>query len=463
MIFFFFRFALLAVQVQDGYGAPGFDLGIFDQGTWLLAHFRAPFVTVNGRDLFGDHTSFVMLLAVPLYWIWDQPQTLLVLQAFLLTAAAVPIYSLARRRLGTAAATAIALAYLLNPGLQRGDVEAAGGFHPESFLVFFLAVGLWAAAEWRPRLLAVAVVGCLLVKEDAAALVVPLGLWVAWRRDRRVGAAIVAGALAWTAFAYEVVIRFLLGDISFYANRIPFGGLGGLIGEPFTHPYGFWRYLIRGYRPFYVWQVGASFGWFFLIAPEMAAIGFLALFENVISNFPYMQQIQYHYVLPLVPVLAAGTVWALSRLHRPRARTAGAVYVLASAVIACWLWGLAPFSRNPVFPHSAPDSPAVLAANQALRAVPPDAVVSADYMYVTHLDHRVGCYEWPTPFAAQYWHLYTQEGQYLPQAATVEYLVVPATLSGSDAVTFDSIASQFKRVAEGGGVAVYRRVRPGPP
>jgi uncharacterized membrane protein len=62
------RFSLLSVQVQDGYGTPGYDMGIFDQGVWLLSRFHAPFVTVMGRDLFGDHTSFILLLAVPLYW-----------------------------------------------------------------------------------------------------------------------------------------------------------------------------------------------------------------------------------------------------------------------------------------------------------------------------------------------------------------------------------------------------------
>jgi hypothetical protein len=88
-------FARLSVAVHDGYGTFGFDLGIFDQGVWLLSRFHAPFVTVMGRDLFGDHTSFILLLAVPLYWVHDAPQTLLVLQAILLGGAALPIYALA--------------------------------------------------------------------------------------------------------------------------------------------------------------------------------------------------------------------------------------------------------------------------------------------------------------------------------------------------------------------------------
>lgn len=463
IVFFFVRFALLSVQVQDAYGAPGFDLGIFDQGTWLLSRFHAPYVTVMGRDLFGDHTSFVLLLAVPLYWIWPEAQTLIVLQALLLAAAAVPIYLGALRRLQRVElATGLTLAYLLNPALQRGSLEAAGPFHPESFLVLFLAVALYAAIEWRPRLLVVSVIGCLLVKEDVALLIVPLAAWVFWRRDRRLAVKLAIGALGYAIFAREVVIRLLLGTTSFYSDRIPFGGVSGLLAAPFAHTAKFVSYVKSGYRPFYLWQMGASFGWAFLVAPEVAAIGILTLAENTLSTFPYMQQIEYHYSLSLVPVLAMGTVYAITRLRHPGLRTAATAYVVGASLIACWMWGLAPFSRHPTFPHSNPNGPVVAAVNQALRAVPPNAVISVDYPYVSHLDHRLYCYQWPTPFRATYWYLYTQEGQTLPVAPKVQYLVIPTERTGLDAQVFDRIAAQFRLVAEGGGVSVYRRIAPPP-
>ena len=461
VVAYFARFALLSVQVQDAYAAPGYDMGIFDQGVWLLSRFHAPFVTVMGRDLFGDHTSFVLLLAVPLYWLWPEAQTLLVLQAALLAAGAVPVYLLGRRRLeSTWMATALAGAYLLNPALQNGNLEQ---FHPEAFLVLFVAVAIYSAVEWHPRLLVAAGIGCLLVKEDAALLVVPLAVWVYFRRDRRIGSMLAAGAVAWTVFAYSVVIRLLLGTTAFYANRIPFGGLGGLAAAPVVHPGRFWSYAASGHRPFYIWQMGASFGWVFLVAPEVAAIGVLTMSENVLSNFPYMQQILYHYSLPLVAVLAMGTVFAVGRLAGRRRRGAATALVTASAVVACALWGLAPFSRHPVYPHSAPDGPAVLAVNRALRAVPPDAVVAAAYPYVSHLDHRLYCYQWPTPFQATYWGLYDREGQRLAQASTVQYLVIPTYREGTDAVVFASIAPAFHLVSSGGGVSVYRRAGPAGP
>lgn len=454
------RFGLLSVQVQDGFGAPGYDLGIFDQGVWLLSRFHAPFVTVMGRDLFGDHTSFVLLLVVPLYWLWPAAQTLLILQTFLLAGAAVPIFVLARRRIGGVwMPSALAGAYLLNPALQRGNLEQ---FHPECFLVAFLALAILSALEWWPRLLVVSVIGALLVKEDTALLVVPLGVWVYFRRNRAWGAGIALAACAYMAVAFEVVIRTILGTAGFYSNRLPFGGLTGLLESPFAHPGKLWSYLTSGGRPYYLWQMGASFGWVFLISPEIAAIATLNLTENVISNFPYMHQIPYHYSLDAVPVLAMGTVFAVSRLASRKKRAVACAAVASFAVISCYLWGLAPFSRDSTYPHLAPNSAAVAAADRALSVIPPDAVVSAGDFYVSHLDHRKYIYQWPTPFYAHYWGLYNEEGTRLPFASKVEYLAVPTVMSGIDKAVFESIASRFSLVASGGGLSVYRRVTPRP-
>jgi uncharacterized membrane protein len=448
-------FGLLSVQVHDGYGTPGYDMGIFDQGVWLLSRFHAPFVTVMGRNLFGDHTSFILLLAVPLYWVWPHAQTLLILQTCLLAAAAVPIYLLALRRTHRAAiATGLAGAYLLNPALQNGNLEQ---FHPEAFLVLFVALALYAAVEWRPVLLGVSVAGSLLVKEDAALLIVPLAVWVFFRRNRTWAIRIAVAAVAWTAVAYEVVIGNLLGTVSFYANRIPFGGVGPLAATVFGHPVEFWRYARSGGRLFYLWQMGVAFGFAFLLAPELAAVGLLAIGENTLSTFPYMHQILYHYSMPAVAVLAMGTAFAVGALRTPTSRYLATTVVVVTAFISCVWWGLAPVSRQ-TYPHANPSSPQVTEINSVLRLVPPNAVVSAYYPYVAHLDHRTRIYQWPTPFRAQYWGLYQQEGQRLPFADQVQYVVLPVGLSPADQAVLASIAKQYRPIGQQGGVVVYRRV-----
>jgi uncharacterized membrane protein len=456
------RFSVLSVAVHDGYGTPAFDMSIPDQGIWLLSRFHAPFVTVMGRNLFADHTSFILVLAVPLFWIYPHAQALLVLQSCLLASAAIPIYLLGRRllgrtALGTALSTALAAAYLLNPALQNGNLEQ---FHVEAFLVPSLAWAIYAAVEWKPVLLGASVAACLLCKEDTALLIIPLGVWILLKRNRKWGAAIVGIAAGWLAFTFKVITPTILGSGSVHTNRVPFGGYWGFVKAIFTKPGKVWDYLTGGGRLFYAWQMGASFGWAFLFGPSVAAIAVLTFVENELADFVYQHQIQYHYSMPLVPVLAIGTVWAVSRLKTVQLRVAVTGLATSSALVGCILWGLAPFSLNS-YPYVSTSSPAVRDANAVIKALPANAVVSAWYPYVAHVDHRTRVYMFPTPFSAQYWDTFHQEGQRLPFADQVQYLLLPLDLTGQDEDVLNSIKGNFEIVREVGGVALYRRVPPG--
>ncbi|MBA2608773.1 MAG: hypothetical protein H0U92_07545, partial [Actinobacteria bacterium] len=45
-------FGTLTWRQQSNFGTFGFDMGIYDQGIWLLSQFKAPFVTVRGLNYF---------------------------------------------------------------------------------------------------------------------------------------------------------------------------------------------------------------------------------------------------------------------------------------------------------------------------------------------------------------------------------------------------------------------------
>jgi uncharacterized membrane protein len=449
-------FSYLSWKLYYGYGYPPFDLSIFDQGMWLLTHFHVPFVTVMGRNLFGDHTSFILLLFAPFYRLFPEPQGLLMLQTLAIACTAIPIYVLAQKfTRNTLIATALAATFLLNPALEQGNMQQ---FHPEALQVLIIAVAIYAAIESRGRLLLVMVVLSLMVKEDAALLVVPLGLWVLWRRDRKWGIWIIAGALAWTTAALEWIIPSLLGRSSLYGGDIPFGGISGFFRTLFTLPVTFLTYLKDDGRPYYVWQMGFMTGWGFLWAPEIAVIALLVVMENVISTLPYMHQILYQFSMPVVPVLVLGTVWAIARQKSRRRQYAITALTLGCALWSCVLWGLAPFSNNSVSGEWAPNSAAVRAFSSLEREIPPNAIVSAWYLFVPHLDHRTQIYLWPTPFDTQNYGLFNNNGTVLPIASKVQYLVLPTPVNESDDQSvFLGISKQFTLIAHDDGIGLFKR------
>src|SRR5262249_13966724 len=81
-----------------------FDLGLEDNLVWNALHLSrppfksSPFAGPNGSH-FGHHATFFAYLLAPFYAIYPHPQALLVIQAVLLGAAAIPLYLFARQHI----------------------------------------------------------------------------------------------------------------------------------------------------------------------------------------------------------------------------------------------------------------------------------------------------------------------------------------------------------------------------
>ena len=325
-------FSFTTVQIHRGLGTSAYDFGLYDQGIWLLSRGRDPFVTLMGRNLFGDHTSFVLLLLVPFMWIFSSTSMLFVVQSVVIACGAIPIYAYARKRLESDALGCVfACTYLLYPAVSWTNVE---NFHPDSFLGVFIAVALWAALSRKWRWYAIAVVLALLVKEDVVLVVAPIGVWVAFRRDVRIGIATVVGAIGVALLCFLVVIRDLTGTAFRNSWRIPFGGVGGLLKTALTAPITLLRYLTSDGRLTYLVQMLLPTGGMFFIAPSVALVGFTVLLSNIVSTFYYQYQIQYHYSLVVAPILIFGNVYAIGRLGKAARHKAAFVVGVASIVSA---------------------------------------------------------------------------------------------------------------------------------
>ena len=280
---------------------------------WLLSQFEPPFSTLMGRNMFGDHASFILLFLVPFYWVAPGAWIMFFFQSLAIGAGAIPVFLYGRKRLGSEWFALVGAAtYLLHPAVSWTNLE---NFHPDAFLGVFVGFAIYAALESKWRLYVVFVVLALLVKEDASLVIVPLGIWVAIKRDRRIGLITVGASVAFMLVAMYLVMRSLIGMPTRNGWRIPFGGPRGMIDTAITNPTDLVEHLTSDERPWYLWQMTAPFAWLFLRLPSVAAISALVLFTNVLSTFWYQHQIEYHYSLIAVPALSIGTVYALGAVR----------------------------------------------------------------------------------------------------------------------------------------------------
>ena len=450
-------FSVRSLNIHHALGTATYDSALYDQGMWLLSRFETPFVTLMGRNLFGDHTSFVLLFLVPLYWIAPGAWIMFTAQSAAIAAGAIPVFLYARTRLGSEWWALIgAGAYLLHPAVGWTNLE---NFHPDAFLGVFVGFAIYAALERKWRLYAVFVVLSLLVKEDVSLVIVPLGVWVAIRRDRRIGLLTVFGSLAFMAVAMFVVMRSLIGVPTRNTWRIPFGGVGGLIETTFTDPARLVDHFRSDGRPWYLVQMTAPFAWLFARLPDVALISGLVLFTNVLSTFWYQYQVEYHYSLIAVPALVIGTVYAIGVLRdrtvelRNRSFTvplrAIALGVLATAsLVTATMWSPMPWGRTPLF-YGRPDNIGAVAARELFEEIPEDAVVAASYRLTPHLAYRTEIYQFPVPFRVLlYGPDASREGERLDdRSERVDFVMLPQQLSGDLLADWLVIEPAFTEVA----------------
>ena len=446
-----------SLRKYDAFQAAGFDLGIFAQGLWLLSRLKAPFVTLMGLDLFGDHTSYILLALVPLYRLVPHPETLLVVQTFALALGALPVFLLARLVVRDSwFALVPAVAYLLMPALGWLNLE---NFHPDSFEVPLVLFALYfvARARWRPYLVMVLLL--LTVKEDFALVVVPLGIYVALRRNWKVGALTVGVAAVWFPLAFLVLQPLLSGTTAGGLDmwRIPFGGFGGVLRTFVTAPWTVIAYMFTGAKLKYLLELFAPLLFLPLLTARTLMVAPVLAF-NLISTFYYQTNLHYHYTSLVIPVLTVAAILSLDRFDLQKVRRWAVVLVLLATCVSAYLWGPLPGSRA-AGSLTDPKDPQAVAAAEAVALIPPHAVVASRDKFASHLTSRDSVYVFPTPFAANSWGDESLRGDRLPLADAVEYVLeIPDRLTPmADAAWAKLPAEGFVEIFDKEGVVLLKR------
>ena len=447
-------FSVRTVGVHRGLGTSAYDFALYDQGIWLLSRGNTPFVTLMGRNLFGDHSSFILLLLIPFYWVISSTSLLFVVQSIVIALGALPVYYFSKSCMRSEGLGALmAVLYLIHPAIGWTNLE---NFHPDSALGVLVATAIWAAHSNRWRWYWVVVVLALLVKEDVAFVLAPLGVWVAVYQHRKYGLITSFVSLVTMAVMFLIVMRGLTGVTFRNSWRVPFGGVGGFFTTLFTKPMVFARYIVSEDRPMYVWQMLSPMAFVFAYRPGLALVGVVMLASNVVSTFWYQHQIHYHYSLIIVPCIVMGSAWALGKMSR-NVMNASVVIVATASFLTAFLWSPLPLSLSTT-QHWTSQSAPVVAAREALDFIPDDVSVAAYHSISAHLARRVEIYSFPNPFERSlYGADVFAKGDRLPQAETVEYVILPTSLDGDAEMVWKAEVSRFSVVFSNAWWVVYKR------
>jgi uncharacterized membrane protein len=491
-------FGWLTWNQQRSYGTFGFDMGIHDQGTWLLSRFKDPYVTVVGRNYLGHHLNLIAFAYVPFYWLGAGPKFLYLTETMALAAGAVPVYLLARDQLRSRwHGAAFGVAYLLHPTIQWINWWH---YHPDAFMITPLLFAWWFATRQRWRAFAICCVLALCAKEDAATAVTMMGVVLLvrhWRTDRRVGAFTILGGAAWFVLASKILMPwFNNGELAFYEDFFPGlgSGLGEILVNALQHPSRIYDPLLGRststgvrdpvaveafrediYR--YYQRLLVPMSVFALRKPMLLLVAVPMLVINVQSSLSYTHDAKFHYssIIVVAVVLAAIDGVSSLRSRSPRVGHLATATVLGFALVTNVMWSPSPLNDREhhsgvwARPWGAPAPVGLDARDAAIDAVPSGAGVAATYAFVPHLTHRETIYEFPNPWWVTNW----LDCKTSPDAAKVDWLVIDTGVLGRQRVSpfgmtpfqlFQALTApgtgEFETVREVNGIVVARRVQP---
>lgn len=134
------------------------DLGLENHTQWLLSHgWIANYYASGFSQIYSlQYEKPVLFLITPLYALYPQPTTLLILGSFVLGLAAIPLYVFAARRLKNRLyAMVISLSYLVYFPIASANLF---DFHEENFfpLFFFTMIAAWSLGRTKTMYFAAA-------------------------------------------------------------------------------------------------------------------------------------------------------------------------------------------------------------------------------------------------------------------------------------------------------------------
>lgn len=407
-------FGYLTILKHDAFETTAFDLGNMDQAVWNSIHGRLlPFTNWGDEGTrLAYHVDPILILISPLYLVYSDPRTLLVLQCAVVALGAWPIYLLARDRSGNgASAFVFPLAYLLFPALEAANMF---DFHPTTLVAGFLPYAFYFLEKRRYYpffLFSVLIMAC---KEEMPLLIVMLGIYaLVWQRNWRVGAATTALGVAWFVVAFFVIIpHYNPGGQSPYLGAYEHLGQSplGLIRTVLTDPLSVFQAVFARPKLTYLKDLFTPVAFLSIFAPQVLFLGLPTLTIILLSADPQVYTLEkFHYPAPLVALVVISASygtnfvagWLGARWQITRQQW---LLILSGLTLLCTLVyhrfrGFTPLGGNFTAPSvTAHDH----LAEKLIALVPQDAIVSAQSKLNPHLSQRERIYMFPRIDDAEY-------------------------------------------------------------
>ena len=391
-------FSIYVHQRHSRMKSASFDLGIFNQGLYLMSQGEDPFISVRGVYVQEDHFQPILHLVAPIYHLWTSPMVLLMFQTLMLASGAIPAYLIARRfEISERYSLILAAAYLCQPALQFLN---AFDFHTVSLMTTALMWTIWSLECGPAWAYALALTATLMCTEAAGFTVLLLSFNAYRLRGLRWAGATAVMAVVGVLVAKQNSAHFAQGGASPYAALYSQYGTteAEVVLYLLSHPLQVAQDLLIPLNLFFVFVLLSGMALLPVLSPSRLFPTIANMLGNLLSWRHAQHRIEFHYGAALAPFLfwaaVAGWAWLEKKKgFRPRRL---AMFVVLSMFVCTYLGPLGPrHSTKFLF-----DAPVDLTA---ISKIGDDDVVSAGNFSGPHVSMRKWLFLFPNPFLQAAW------------------------------------------------------------
>ena len=380
-----------------GHRTPNFDFGIFSQMYHYMKETLIPYTTCE-RDMllshFAVHFSPILYIALPVYYIFPNPSTILAVQAIVVALGVIPIYKLAKHfNLSNNKIIAVVLIYILHPTVIDNNFYY---FHENCFLTVLLLCLFYFAEKKKAIPTLIFALLTMMVKEDAPVYVLFFGLYLLIsNKDKIMGVLLSAFSSLYFAIVTYLMSIYGQGIMTYRYENFIFTEDGSIYSVIFN--------IIK--NPTYVFQQilnQPKLEFLILMLVPMALLPFAVkkpsnlillcpmLLINLMTNYVYQYDIGFQYTYASVAFLFYILIINVSELDNKFAKKLLISGVCASLVFFCSV-NLSKVESIKTYNAEKDD---VKIINRALNTIPMDKSIKSTTFFIPALWNRDEIYEY---------------------------------------------------------------------
>ena len=397
VIFFSFIFTNFSIIRHLQFNSDAFDLGIYTQISYLYSQGITPYSTIKHMPLLADHFEPILWILAPIYKLYPDPITILIVQSIFVTTSAIPLYFFAQKKTkNNLLSLVIITSYLTSVGIVNAiKVD----FHTTTISVLPISLILYSWYFKKMRLYWFSVFSAFLFKEDLPILISGFALFQIISGERKLGIyTLICSILAFISIKFIILPSLWKGAESHYlASSIlplnqPFDLLILFLTSPKIYLDVFFNSPIK-IDTFYT--LHQPFAFMSLLSPLSWLTTLPVLFFRFSSTQSVMWTTLFHYNANLMPFITVSTILAITKFRMPqKIITSLFVILLLTSILSPnnIIWESIEQKQNPANEYRF----------KLLSRIPVNESVSAQSKLLPHLANREKIYLFPEVLDANY-------------------------------------------------------------